>query len=352
MQFAHLNTSKSSIFGSTYRTFGMQLPERHESVGDSYRYGFQNQEVDAEVKGEGNSVNYKYRMHDPRLGRFFAVDPLAGIYPHNSPYAFSENSTIAFTELEGLEKYFAADGSYVGSVGNDPEIRVFNSAFTVKEAMEYVQSISNKVYISQQAAKYMYSESILTELSKLNGQSQERMSYENFGRIFDYMFEDVSSLDNLSSGKIGLVDGTGRKFRVQTTAEEDVSMSLQSFEGITFANSKKIFYQIGNLSTSNYYDIATTLYHESLHLTDKSNYPSGSFGEFNAHYMSTQHDYYKNTSEGFKNENLSSMKDYLQKQIETENQSSSTKKLIKENINKYQTEFKKINGKEDESISY
>ena len=69
-----------------------------------YRYSFQGQEKDDEIKGTGNSVNYKYRMHDPRLGRFFAVDPLYAKYPHNSPYAFSENEVIAFVELEGLEK--------------------------------------------------------------------------------------------------------------------------------------------------------------------------------------------------------------------------------------------------------
>lgn len=44
-------------------------------------------------------------MHDPRIGRFFAVDPLAGKYPHNSPYAFSENTVINAVELEGLEKH-------------------------------------------------------------------------------------------------------------------------------------------------------------------------------------------------------------------------------------------------------
>ncbi|MBQ4822929.1 M15 family metallopeptidase, partial [Aquimarina sp. MMG016] len=49
------------------------------------------------------SINYKYRMHDPRVGRFFAVDPLAPDYPHNSPYAFSENRVIDGVELEGLE---------------------------------------------------------------------------------------------------------------------------------------------------------------------------------------------------------------------------------------------------------
>src|SRR5690606_4637188 len=34
---------------------------------------------------------YKYRREDVRLGRFMSVDPLASQYPHNSPYAFSEN---------------------------------------------------------------------------------------------------------------------------------------------------------------------------------------------------------------------------------------------------------------------
>jgi|SRR5690554_2388371 len=70
---------------------------------DGYRYGFQGQEMDDEVKGEGNSVNYKYRMHDTRVGRFFAVDPLAPKYPHNGPYNFSENRVIDGVELEGLE---------------------------------------------------------------------------------------------------------------------------------------------------------------------------------------------------------------------------------------------------------
>ena len=52
-----------------------------------YRYWFQGQEKDTET----GLVNYKYRMHDPRIGRFFAIDPLASKYPHNSVYAFSEN---------------------------------------------------------------------------------------------------------------------------------------------------------------------------------------------------------------------------------------------------------------------
>jgi hypothetical protein len=49
-------------------------------------------------------------MHDPRVGRFFAIDPLFRDYPWNSPYAFSENDVIRSVELEGLEK-LALSGS-------------------------------------------------------------------------------------------------------------------------------------------------------------------------------------------------------------------------------------------------
>ncbi len=86
-----------------YYPFGMLVPNRHGS-SESYRYGFQGQEKDDEVKGEGNSLNYTFRMHDPRVGRFFAVDPLAGKYPWYSPYQFAGNKVIQFIELEGLEE--------------------------------------------------------------------------------------------------------------------------------------------------------------------------------------------------------------------------------------------------------
>jgi RHS repeat-associated protein len=87
---------------SDYSPFGVQLDGRTLS-SESYRYGFQGQEKDDEIKGEGNSVNYKYRMHDPRVGRFFAVDPMHHLYSYNSPYAFSENRVMDAIELEGLE---------------------------------------------------------------------------------------------------------------------------------------------------------------------------------------------------------------------------------------------------------
>ena len=87
------------ISSQDYSPFGVTLSGRSWSEG--YRYGFQNQETDEEMWD--GAINYKYRVEDPRLGRFFSVDPLFSKYPYYSVYQFSGNRLIDCSELEGLE---------------------------------------------------------------------------------------------------------------------------------------------------------------------------------------------------------------------------------------------------------
>jgi RHS repeat-associated protein len=98
----------------------------------AYRYAFQAQERDDEVKGEGNSVNYTYRMHDTRLGRFLSIDPLYASYPWNSPYAFSENRVIDQVELEGLQMYNANAALYEISYG-EIRMKLANYSWAVQD---------------------------------------------------------------------------------------------------------------------------------------------------------------------------------------------------------------------------
>jgi len=84
---------------SDYYPFGLTM-EGRTYERERYVYGFQGQEQDEEFNG---NYAFEYRIHDPRLGRFLSVDPLAPEYPWNSPYAFSENRVISAIELEGLE---------------------------------------------------------------------------------------------------------------------------------------------------------------------------------------------------------------------------------------------------------
>ncbi|MCH2046154.1 MAG: HINT domain-containing protein [Saprospiraceae bacterium] len=96
--------------------FGWHMPDHNYSSTEN-RFGFQAQEEDPEL-WEG-ATNYKYRMHNPRTGRFFSVDPLDAKYPHNSSYAFSENSLIAYVELEGAEKLSYIQKNKYYSVSTD-----------------------------------------------------------------------------------------------------------------------------------------------------------------------------------------------------------------------------------------
>jgi RHS repeat-associated protein len=68
-----------------------------------YRYGFNGQENDNEIKGTGNQQDYGMRIYDPRLGRFLSVDPIAKDYPWYTPYQFAGNMPIRYIDLDGLE---------------------------------------------------------------------------------------------------------------------------------------------------------------------------------------------------------------------------------------------------------
>lgn len=70
------------------------------------------QEKDDEIVGSsGTMLAFTFREYDTRLGRFFAVDPLAPKYPMLTPYQFASNTPIWAKELEGLEANYTNDGN-------------------------------------------------------------------------------------------------------------------------------------------------------------------------------------------------------------------------------------------------
>ncbi len=136
------------ISHNDYYPYGTQQEDRSQS--DNYTHGFQGQEKDNEVKGVGNSINYKYRMHDPRVGRFFAVDPLYQKYPNNSQYAFSENRLVDGIEFEGLEfTKRLPSGKYIGTCSSDlkeQKVTISPSNFFKKTtSKEMMMSSRNKL---------------------------------------------------------------------------------------------------------------------------------------------------------------------------------------------------------------
>ncbi len=86
-----------------YYPFGLSIAGlnfgRENSIKN--KWTFQGQELQDDL--DLGWYSFKWRNHDPAIGRFFNIDPLAEKFYYNSPLAFSENKVTTHFELEGLE---------------------------------------------------------------------------------------------------------------------------------------------------------------------------------------------------------------------------------------------------------
>ncbi|MEQ1588064.1 MAG: M23 family metallopeptidase, partial [Cyclobacteriaceae bacterium] len=117
-------------FGLTYNSY-----QRENGLANKF-VKFQGQEHVDDLALNWDS--FKWRNHQPDIGRFFNVDPLAEKYYYNSVYAFSENKVTSHIELEGLEAW---DIKY-----DDESSRTVGGPFrNQKEAEKYAD---NQIIIS------------------------------------------------------------------------------------------------------------------------------------------------------------------------------------------------------------
>jgi RHS repeat-associated protein len=85
-----------------YSPFGVTLKGRNlkkTGLADEFRFGYQGSEADEEIKGEGNSYTTFYRQLDPRLGRWFSIDPV--FQPWQSPYCSMDNNPAFYNDQLG-----------------------------------------------------------------------------------------------------------------------------------------------------------------------------------------------------------------------------------------------------------
>jgi len=236
-----------------YLPFGSQMSGRTYSGDDKYRYGFNGQENDNEVKGEGNSIVFEYRVHDPRIGRFLSVDPMEKTYPWNSPYAFAENRVIDGGDLEGLEwdqKTNAAGGTDI-SVNIKLNVDK-NLNLTTTQIQDY------KVAINKQLNNTLKSSS--------NGKISGKVTFnggDGNGRLVPFLSmygqkpkgddRAIGGLTTTGGSSINLIGKDGKLRPVQDVAEDAVHelfhtvRLLHPFEASQGADTKLV-----NLGKSNY----------------------------------------------------------------------------------------------------
>ena len=125
----------------------MLVPNRHGS-STAYRYGFNGKENDNEVMGEGNFEDYGMRSYNPRIGRFFNVDPLIKKYPELTPYQFASNTPIQAVDLDGLELFLVN-----GYDGYSSRTKVATNTADLAEMKSYWTN-NNPKFVEQAKARF------------------------------------------------------------------------------------------------------------------------------------------------------------------------------------------------------
>ena len=114
-------------------------------VGDAYRFGFNGQEKDDEVKGNGNSLDYGARIYDPRIARWTALDVYARKYAALSPFAYSANSPIKTMDPNGKEIVVVGTAEYRASVAK--AITRLSSSKEGKRLVQQMMASKHKIVI-------------------------------------------------------------------------------------------------------------------------------------------------------------------------------------------------------------
>lgn len=83
-----------------YFPFGMTMPGRSYS-SDAYNHGYQGSLKDNEIVGNDNHYTTYYRELDPRLGRWWSIDPKSENMPWQSPYCSMDNNPILYNDPLG-----------------------------------------------------------------------------------------------------------------------------------------------------------------------------------------------------------------------------------------------------------
>jgi RHS repeat-associated protein len=66
-----------------------------------YGFAFNGMERDDDISGNGNSYTTEFRQYDPRLGRWFGIDPEFKAFAWQSPYVAFDNNPISKTDPRG-----------------------------------------------------------------------------------------------------------------------------------------------------------------------------------------------------------------------------------------------------------
>lgn len=186
---------------------GYYLQEKIE-----YRFAFNGKEKDNETYGDGNEYDYDARIYNPRLGRWFSVDPLYKGHSYVSPFKSLCNNPIVFIDPDGRVEYETVTIKSE-KTGKSITIKkvVSQDVMTDGKYQSYYDAEEGKF---QPINKYYDFETILSRTITADGRIVEtkskRIMYENKERLsekYEDLDEKAKPGERKSTGS--LLEGNG-----------------------------------------------------------------------------------------------------------------------------------------------
>jgi hypothetical protein len=203
-----------------YYPFGYPIATRTYSSG--YRYGFNGQEKDNEVYGDGNSYTAEYWQYDSRLGRRWNVDPVITFW--ESPYATFANNPLFFSDVLG---------DTVRGINEQSAKRVIETIKATFQGTEYTNLRNlfklNKDGVTMQSIKKEDFDNAVKNLS-IEAQELAYGYYLAINSLNVHYVEMVYQIESLST--------TGTWFSKKTTGAQ---IDAKCFGGVNYSSNGNSF---------------------------------------------------------------------------------------------------------------
>ena len=188
--------------------FGMPQPGRNWLGSSSlnrgalggYRYGFNGMETDPEVKGiAGNHYTTYFRQYDPRLGRWWSVDPVT--HPWESPYVAMHNNPIFFSDPRGDDPPDCEDCQIVDPRTYDSDSYKYGPTYEDSDGNRYAK----RTHLSTNTVDYI-DVVVLTKTRSPNAPTKS--IFEKIGVLIDPF---ASIIDPVKDWAVDRAEDVGRE---------------------------------------------------------------------------------------------------------------------------------------------
>jgi RHS repeat-associated protein len=192
--------SSPILEATNYYPFGLSMAgissQAAGKLENKYKYNDKEQQHQEFSDGSGLEwYDYGARMYDAQIGRFTAIDPLSEVSRRWSPYSYSYNNPIRFTDVDGMipGDFLDENGKKLGSDGKN----------------------DSKVYVIKTTQKEFDSGAPSSGISKDDKKATESFVRQNNGNTTAFENNDIAyknsvEIEGSASTRQGMVDVVNR----------------------------------------------------------------------------------------------------------------------------------------------